>query len=31
MPYKVNGVRSWNINAEDFESTARFYRDVLGA
>jgi predicted enzyme related to lactoylglutathione lyase len=31
MPYKVNGLRSWNINAEDFELAARFYREVLGA
>ena len=31
MPYKVSGLRSWNINAESFESAARFYRDVLGA
>jgi predicted enzyme related to lactoylglutathione lyase len=27
----VTGLRSWNINAEDFESTVRFYQDVLGA
>jgi len=31
MPYRVNGLRSWNINAEHFESAVRFYRDVLGA
>src|SRR5262249_60689285 len=31
MPYTVTGLRSWNINAEDFESAARFYREVLGA
>src|SRR6266568_6172160 len=31
MAYKVTGLRSWNINAEDFESTVRFYQDVLGA
>ena len=31
MPYKMHGLRSWNINAEDFESAVRFYRDVLGA
>ena len=31
MSYKVTGLRSWNINAEDFESTVRFYQDVLGA
>jgi catechol 2,3-dioxygenase-like lactoylglutathione lyase family enzyme len=31
MSYKITGLRSWNLNAEDFESTARFYRDVLGA
>ena len=31
MPYKVTGLRSWNINAEDFESMVRFYRDMLGS
>ena len=31
MPYKVTGLRSWNTNTEDLESTVRFYRDVLGA
>ena len=31
MSYKVTGLRSWNINAEDFESTVRFYQNVLGA
>lgn len=31
MPYKLTGLRSWNINAEDFESVVHFYRDVLGA
>src|SRR5207245_9277186 len=31
MPYKVNGLRSWNMNAESFESVVRFYRDALGA
>lgn len=31
MPYKVSGLRSWNMNAESFESVVRFYRDVLGA
>ena len=31
MPYKVSGLRSWNLNAESFESVVRFYRDVLGA
>jgi predicted enzyme related to lactoylglutathione lyase len=31
MPYKVKGLRSWNINAEDFEAAVRFYRNVLGA
>src|SRR5262249_62240724 len=31
MPYKVSGLRSWNINAESFESAVGFYRDVLGA
>ena len=31
MSYKVTGLRSWNINAEAFESTVRFYQDVLGA
>ena len=31
MSYKVTGLRSWNINAEAFEATVRFYQDVLGA
>jgi len=31
MPYKVTGLRSWNINAEDFEAMVRFYREILGA
>jgi predicted enzyme related to lactoylglutathione lyase len=31
MPYNVTGLRSWNINAEAFESMVGFYRDVLGA
>jgi hypothetical protein len=31
MSYKVTGLRSWNINTEAFESTVRFYQDVLGA
>ena len=31
MSYKVTGLRSWNINAEDFEAMVRFYRDILGA
>ena len=31
MAYKVTGLRSWNINAEDFEAMVRFYRDGLGA
>jgi hypothetical protein len=31
MPYKVSGLRSWNINAEDFEAMVQFYRDILGA
>jgi catechol 2,3-dioxygenase-like lactoylglutathione lyase family enzyme len=31
MPYKVTGLRSWNTNTADLESTVRFYRDVLGA
>ena len=31
MSYKVTGLRSWNINAEDFASTVRFYQDILGA
>lgn len=29
--FKISGIRSWNLNAEDLEATARFYRDVLGA
>lgn len=28
---KVTGIRSWNLNADKFEETIRFYRDVLGA
>ena len=31
MPYKVSGLRSWNMNAESFDSVVRFYRDALGA
>jgi catechol 2,3-dioxygenase-like lactoylglutathione lyase family enzyme len=31
MPYHLTGLRSWNINAEDFEAMVRFYRDGLGA
>src|SRR5262249_35774301 len=31
MPYRVSGLRSWNTNAESFESAAGFYRDGLGA
>ena len=31
MSYKVTGLRSWNINAEDFAGTVRFYQNVLGA
>ena len=31
MPYRVNGLQSWNINAEHFEAAVRFYRGVLGA
>lgn len=31
MPYKVSGLRSWNLNAESLESVVRFYRDALGA
>ncbi len=29
--FNVTGIRSWNLNAEDLEATAKFYRDVLGA
>lgn len=29
--FKLKGVRSWGINAENFEETVRFYRDLLGA
>ena len=29
--FKISGIRSWNLNAEDLEATASFYRDVLGA
>ena len=31
MPYHLTGLRSWNIDAEDFEAMVRFYRDGLGA
>jgi catechol 2,3-dioxygenase-like lactoylglutathione lyase family enzyme len=31
MPYHLTGLRSWNINAQDFEAMVRFYRDGLGA
>jgi predicted enzyme related to lactoylglutathione lyase len=31
MPYEVSGLRSWNMNAESFESVVSFYRDALGA
>ena len=31
MAYKITGLRSWNTNTEDLESTVRFYRDGLGA
>ncbi|MGH8055942.1 MAG: VOC family protein [Candidatus Entotheonellia bacterium] len=31
MSYKLTGLRSWNVNAEEFEAMVRFYRDGLGA
>src|SRR6266581_3457155 len=29
--FKVKGVRSWGINADNFDETVKFYRDLLGA
>lgn len=29
--FTITGIRSWNLNAQDLEATAQFYRDVLGA
>ena len=29
--FKITGMRSWNLNADDFESMVEFYRDKLGA
>jgi len=29
--FKVNGIRSWNINADSLDATVKFYRDLLGA
>ena len=28
--FKVRAVRSWNLNADNFEETMMFYRDLLG-
>ncbi len=28
--FKATGLRSWNLNADDLEAMARFYREVLG-
>jgi predicted enzyme related to lactoylglutathione lyase len=28
--FKIRGMRSWNLNAEDFEAMVEFYRDKLG-
>lgn len=28
--FKLTGMRSWNLNAQDLDATVRFYRDVLG-
>ena len=29
--FKVKGIRSWNLNADNLEETVRFYCEVLGA
>jgi predicted enzyme related to lactoylglutathione lyase len=29
--FKILGMRSWNLNADDLEATVAFYRDKLGA
>ena len=29
--FKITGMRSWNLNADDFERMVTFYRDGLGA
>ncbi len=28
--FKVKSVRTWNVNADNFDETVRFYRDLLG-
>ncbi len=28
--FKLTGLRSWNLNADDLDQTLQFYRDVLG-
>ena len=28
--YKITGVRSWNLNADNLDETVRFYRELLG-
>lgn len=29
--FKIRGLRSWNLNADDLEAMVAFYRDKLGA
>ena len=28
--FEISGLRSWNLNADDFEAMVNFYRDKLG-
>ena len=28
--FQITGMRSWNLNADDFEAMVNFYRDKLG-
>jgi predicted enzyme related to lactoylglutathione lyase len=30
MMFQISGLRSWNLNADDFASMVNFYRDRLG-
>ena len=29
--FKIRGIRSWNLNAEDLDAMVAFYRDKIGA
>ena len=29
--YKITGIRSWNMNADNLNESVRFYRELLGA